>query len=78
MDALAAKFLFSLTWPVCFALAYLLACVSPSVIVPSLISLTDRGFGRKKGIPTTMVTAGIIEDIIGIIIFGIFSEIAYT
>lgn len=45
--------------------------------MPSLISLVELGFGRNKGIPIMMVAAGTFEDIIAIIINGIFQKIAF-
>ncbi len=43
--------LFGMPVSVCYALGYLLACVSPSVTVPALISLTQQGYGSEKFIP---------------------------
>jgi len=41
------------------------------VIVPSLISLVELGYGRNKGIPLMLVAAGTFEDILAIVINGI-------
>ena len=63
--------------PVCYALAYIISCISPSVVVPGLISLNDRGYGKKSGIPTSLIAAGTFDDIICIICFGICKTVAY-
>ena len=62
---------------ICYALAYSLACISPSIIVPGCIGLDSRGFGRKKGIASSMIAAGTFDDILCIIMFGIFSALAF-
>ena len=69
--------MFGVPLSVCYTLGYLLACVSPSVIVPSLISLVELGYGRNKGIPLMLVAAGTFEDIIAIVINGICQKIAF-
>lgn len=63
--------------PVCFAQGYILAAISASVMIPCMINLIDRGYAKSKGIPTTLITAGVLEDLNSIIIFGICSSIAY-
>lgn len=62
---------------VCYALGYTLSCISPSIIVPGCISLDSRGFGKKKGIAGAMIAAGTFDDILCIIMFGIFTALAF-
>ena len=38
-------------------LGFILAAVSPAVIIPSLMSLSGRGYGVAKGIPTLVIAA---------------------
>lgn len=47
-------------------------------MIPGLISLLQRGFGIQKGICSSLIAAGTFEDIICIIAFAIFKEIAYS
>ena len=61
----------------CYCLGYAIACISPSIIVPGTMSLNERGYGRKKGISSTMIAAGTFDDIICILIFGIVSTITF-
>jgi NhaP-type Na+/H+ or K+/H+ antiporter len=63
--------------PLSFALAYILACVSPSVMVPSLITLYQHGYGHTRGVINSLITAGTFDDIICIIIFGICKTVVY-
>lgn len=60
----------------CYCLAFSLACVGQAVVVPGCMSLNDKGYGRKKGIQSTMIAAGTFDIILCIILFGIVSTIA--
>jgi len=45
--------------------------VSPAVIVPSLLQLSSQGYGLDKGIPTIVIAASSVDDILAISAFGI-------
>lgn len=76
--ALASRWIFSLPWPLCFAMGYCLGAVSPAVLVPSCMILHKNEYGTKKGIPTSLIAAASFDDIIAISIFSIFLTIAFT
>lgn len=59
-----------------YTLGYNLACISPSIVVPGLMSLNDRGYGREKNFAGTLIASGTFDDIICIICFGICKAIA--
>lgn len=61
---------------ICYAFGYVIACMSPSVGVPELIKLYDRGYGRKDGIISAMITGGSLDNILGVIVFGVIINIA--
>jgi Kef-type K+ transport system membrane component KefB len=75
---LIAKPLFDMPYEFTFAMGFIIAAVSPSVVVPGLISLNDRGYGRKNGLVTALIASGTFDDIICIIVFGICKTIGYT
>jgi len=58
-----------------YVLGYNLACISPSIVVPGLMSLNDRGYGKKKNVASTLIAAGTFDDIICIICFSICKTI---
>ena len=62
---------------VCYSLGYTLSCISPSIIVPECLKLMGQGYGKKKGIPGGIIAAGTFDDIICIVLFGIFSALAF-
>lgn len=53
-------------------LGFILAAVSPAVVVPSMIGLMDKGYGKKKAIPTMILSGASIDDVFAITIFTTF------
>ena len=49
----------------------LVAAVSPAVVVPSLLALRDAGYGTATGIPTLVVAAAALDDVLSLAGFGI-------
>jgi len=60
---------FPLSWAV--MLGFIVAAVSPAVVVPSLLALQERGYGVGAGIPTMVVAAAALDDVFSIAGFGI-------
>jgi len=76
--AFIAYGLFEMPLSFCFAMAYIISCISPSVMVPSLITLFQQGYGHKRGVISSLITAGTFDDIVCIIIFGICKTFVYS
>lgn len=76
MIAGLCKLCFGMPLEICFALGYMLACISPSIVVPGLISFNERGYGVKKKMASTLIAAGTFEDIIAIVCFSICKTFA--
>lgn len=53
-----------------------LAAVSPAVIVPRMIKLTEEGYGTKKQIPQMILAGASVDDIFVIIMFSVFTGMA--
>mmetsp|Transcript_8627 Transcript_8627/g.12733 ORF Transcript_8627/g.12733 Transcript_8627/m.12733 type:complete len:614 (+) Transcript_8627:53-1894(+) len=69
--------LYGLPWVWVFMLGFCVVAVSPAVVVPSIVSLQERGYGVEKGIPTMILAAASFDDVIAISGFGIFLGIAF-
>ena len=65
-------------WTVGLMLGFVLAAVSPAVIIPCLMSLSQRGYGVSKGIPTLVIAACSADDVVAISGFGIFLGITFN
>jgi len=57
---------------------FVLAAVSPAVVVPSLLLLSEKGYGVDKGIPTLVIAASSIDDVIAITGFGVVLGITFS
>ncbi|SES70302.1 cation:proton antiporter [Anaerobranca gottschalkii] len=53
-------------------LGFIIAAVSPAVVVPSMLKLMNEGKGEKKGIPTLLLAGASIDDVVAITIFTSF------
>ncbi|XP_042569814.1 sodium/hydrogen exchanger 9B2 isoform X1 [Cyprinus carpio] len=75
--AVVAHFLLELPWIWSFMLGFVLAAVSPAVVVPSMLLLQSEGFGVQKGVPTLLMAAGSFDDILAITGFTTCLGIAF-
>ncbi|KAM7376861.1 hypothetical protein PAMA_013569 [Pampus argenteus] len=76
--AVVSHFLLGLPWVWGFILGFVLAAVSPAVVVPSMLLLQREGYGAEKGIPTLLMAAGSFDDILAITGFSTFLGIAFS
>lgn len=53
-------------------LGFIIAAVSPAVIVPAMLDLIDRGCGQEKNIPTLILAGASIDDVFVVTIFSAF------
>ncbi|MDN6193640.1 MAG: cation:proton antiporter [Alkalibacterium sp.] len=53
-------------------LGFIIAAVSPAVVVPSMIDLKEKRYGEDKQIPTLLLTGTSIDDVIAITFFTFF------
>ena len=53
-------------------MAFILAAVSPAVIVPQMLQLKELGFGQNKEVPTLILAGSSIDDVFAITFFGAF------
>ena len=60
-----------------FSLGAVVGAVSPGIIVPLCMYFQDQGYGVDKGIPTTLIAATSFDNIVAIMLFGIFSSLAF-
>ena len=64
-----------LTWGL--LLGFIIAAVSPAVVVPSLLDLQLKGYGVGKGIPTMVLAAASFDDVLSITGFGLALSLVF-
>lgn len=52
--------------------------VSPAVIVPKMLKLTDEGYGSDKGIPQLIMAGASVDDVFVIVMFSVFIGLQQT
>lgn len=57
-------------------LGFILGAVSPAVIVPLMIELKNRDYGKKNELPTLILTGASLDDIVAITIFTVFLNLS--
>ncbi|AOT71680.1 potassium transporter [Geosporobacter ferrireducens] len=67
-----ASYLLGITRIEAGILGFVIAAVSPAVIVPSMLSLIQRRVGEQKGIPTLILAGASIDDVFAITLFSTF------
>ena len=76
MVMFAAHYLFDFTWIEGGMLGFIIAAVSPAVVVPTMLDLKDKGYGQKKEVPTLVLAGASVDDVFAITIFGVFTGLA--
>ncbi|CAL4061313.1 unnamed protein product [Meganyctiphanes norvegica] len=61
-----------------FMMGFVLSAVSPAVVVPAILHISGRGFGLNKGIPTLIMAAASVDNVINISGFGIMLGITFS
>ncbi|XP_051041409.1 sodium/hydrogen exchanger 9B1 isoform X2 [Phodopus roborovskii] len=76
--AFFSHFLMKFPWQWGFLLGFVLGAVSPAVVVPSMLLLQENGYGVEKGIPTLLVAASSMDDVVAITGFNTFLSIVFS
>lgn len=69
-------FFFNFNYPVAGITGFMLAAVSPAVIVPSMLDLKNRARGKKNEVPTIILAGASVDDVFAITIFSLFLGLA--
>nr|XP_054109083.1 sodium/hydrogen exchanger 9B1 isoform X1 [Callithrix jacchus]XP_054109084.1 sodium/hydrogen exchanger 9B1 isoform X1 [Callithrix jacchus]XP_054109085.1 sodium/hydrogen exchanger 9B1 isoform X1 [Callithrix jacchus]XP_054109086.1 sodium/hydrogen exchanger 9B1 isoform X1 [Callithrix jacchus] len=76
--AVFSHFIMKFPWQWAFLLGFVLGAVSPAVVVPSMLLLQENGYGIKKGIPTLLMAASSMDDILAITGFNTCLSIVFS
>ncbi|GFQ88534.1 hypothetical protein TNCT_38741 [Trichonephila clavata] len=73
-----AHFLLDLPFIFSCMLGWLMSSISPEVVMPIILKHESKGYGVKKGIPTLIIAACSLDDILGIACFTVCFSIAFS
>jgi len=73
---IASHFLLNLPIYEAGMLGFIIAAVSPAVVVPQMLELKESGVGKNKEVPTLVLAGASVDDVFAITIFGVFAGLA--
>ncbi|MEW5784519.1 MAG: cation:proton antiporter [Bacillota bacterium] len=59
-------------------LSFIIAAVSPALIVPSMLDLREQGIGMNKGIPLIILAGASVDNVLAVTLFSVFSAMAVS
>jgi solute carrier family 9B (sodium/hydrogen exchanger), member 1/2 len=65
-----------LPWLPAMAAGALMAAISPAVVIPSMLSLRDMGYGSKRQVPTAVLAGATLDNVVVITLFTIILALA--
>ncbi|KAI1299850.1 Sodium/hydrogen exchanger 9B1 [Halotydeus destructor] len=68
---LIGKYILNIPFEWSFLLGFVISAVSPAVTVPGMIALQEKNLGTEKGIPTLVIAAASVDDVLAITGFGV-------
>ena len=71
---LAQAFL-GVSWFAAFTMGFVVAAVSPAIVVPAMLDYTARGWGRTRAIPTLILTGVSLENVFAITMVGVLLSV---
>jgi NhaP-type Na+/H+ or K+/H+ antiporter len=72
----ASYFLLGLSFVESGMLGFILAAVSPAVVIPAMLDLKDEGLGKKHEVPTLVLSGTSMDVVVAITVFGVFAGLA--
>jgi NhaP-type Na+/H+ or K+/H+ antiporter len=69
---LISHYLLNLSWSASGMLGFIIAAVSPAVVVPQMLDIKAKGYGKKHEVPTLILAGASIDDVFAITLFGVF------
>ncbi|XP_063520007.1 sodium/hydrogen exchanger 9B1 isoform X6 [Pongo pygmaeus] len=76
--AVFSHFIMKFPWQWAFLLGFVLGAVSPAVVVPYMMVLQENGYGVEEGIPTLLMAASSMDDILAITGFNTCLRIVFS
>ncbi|XP_011747486.2 sodium/hydrogen exchanger 9B1 isoform X1 [Macaca nemestrina] len=76
--AVFSHFIMKFPWEWAFLLGFVLGAVSPAVVVPSMMVLQENGYGVEEGIPSLLMAASSMDDVLAITGFNTCLSIVFS
>lgn len=77
MVMLVTRFLLEFSWLEAGILGFIIAAVSPAVVVPQMLELKEKGWGKRKEVPTLVLAGASLDDVFAITIYSVFMSLYF-
>ena len=71
-----STFMFNMPFSLGMSQGFIIAAVSPAILVVGMLNLKKKGYGVKKGIPSLIIAAASFDDVVAISGFSFFIEMS--
>ena len=75
---IVAHLIMGFPWLWGFLLGFVQGAVSPAVLVPCMLSLQEAKLGTNKGIPTLLIAAGSLDDVLAISGYTVLLSVIFS
>lgn len=72
----AMQLIYGFNWSAAALCAFMLAAVSPAVVVPSMLELKERNPAGDNRVPTLILAGASVDDVLAITLFSLFLALA--
>mgnify|MGYP001828755262 FL=1 len=72
----ASYFLLGLSFIESGMLGFIIAAVSPAVVIPAMLELKEEGLGKRHEVPTLVLAGTSLDVVVAITVFGVFAGLA--
>ena len=76
--ALAGALLLGLAPPTALVLGFLVAAISPAIVIPGLMELLERRAGPARRLPTALLVGAPLDNIAAVLALGVVLDLALT
>ncbi len=76
--ALLTMWLFDFDFVRAGMIGFIIAAVSPAVIVPAMLTLMKRNVGKEKNVPPLVLSAASVDDVVAITMFSTFVSVYFS
>lgn len=73
---LISHYILDFSLPLAGTLGFIIAAVSPAVVVPEMLNLKEKNLGKEREIPTLILAGASIDDIFAITLFSSFLSLS--
>lgn len=76
--AVAAYLLLDLPLTVCAVMGFLVAAISPAIVIPGMLEITESRRGTARNVPTALLAGAPLDNIVALVGLGVALDVALS